>query len=84
MALSEKPLGALGENFRTRQSHDLPLLRGVALPGRGGRSMSQWEEDASLVCSKCGVTFDCHEVLSPDCDGEPEDSADAGEGKEGR
>jgi len=37
--------------------------------------MSQWDEDGSLVCSRCGVTFDVHEWLNPDCpgdEGEPE------------
>lgn len=32
--------------------------------------MSAHEEDGDLVCPVCGVTFDCHEVLSPECRGE--------------
>ena len=29
--------------------------------------MSAYEDDASAVCPKCRVTFDVHEVLSPEC-----------------
>lgn len=32
--------------------------------------MGQHEEDGGIVCEKCGVTFDCHEVLSPNCPSE--------------
>jgi len=30
--------------------------------------MSQHEEDGSIVCGFCGVSFDVHEVLSPNCE----------------
>ena len=33
--------------------------------------MSAHEEDSGLLCPRCGVTFDCHSVLSPTCKGDP-------------
>ena len=32
--------------------------------------MSAHEEDGNLVCPVCEVTFDIHEVMSPECKGE--------------
>jgi hypothetical protein len=29
--------------------------------------MSQHDEDGAMVCAKCGITFDCHGALSPNC-----------------
>jgi hypothetical protein len=34
--------------------------------------VSAHEDDAGMVCARCGVTFDCHEVLSPECPGDAE------------
>ena len=32
--------------------------------------MSQHEDDGYLMCSKCGTSYDVHEALRPECDGE--------------
>lgn len=43
--------------------------------GRGRRSwsrrmleMGQWEDDEYQFCPWCGVSFDVHSVISPDCE----------------